>query len=349
MPNKQWRVGYYESGRVPLFNNILKSFVKQLIMDEYFPELPASVFEIKDNKKLWNELSKINNAKIKFVKEVYCENNWVNGGLVIRQEKIDSVLRKYKIDIVMVMGTLAAQKLIKDNNSAVFIIMGASNIYKAGVTKGKIYSGYRNVFATINPHKYKQQMKIFHSIVEFKKLGIVYWDTPRNKTYSAIEDVEEMSKKLGFEIVSCFSNPEEMDEEKAINDLKGCYKHLAKRADAVYITVHRSLLKHSNVYELALPFLKAKVPTFVQEDPRLVEHGFLMAISPESDCQSEGRFAAQNLKKIIEGAVPGELDMRFHEKTSLYINKEVADIIEFEVPESILMVADKVYERIKYD
>jgi len=343
---KQWRVGYYESGPIPLFDNILKNFVTQLSADGYFPPVDKKIFDSCDSRNTWAKLSKINDVKVKFVKDAYWSNVWSEETYKLPRVRVENAIKKYNLDAVIIMGTLAAQRAVGES-SAVFLVMGCSNVYKTGITKGPVYSGYKNVFATINPYKYKQQLKTFHSIVDFKKLGIVYRDDARGRSYAAIDDVEEMARRLGFEIMTCYSDPEEKNMTKSMKDLWECYDHLAKNVDAMYITIHGVFINHRNTYKMALPFLKHKVPTFVQEDPELVKHGFLMAMTPENTCRSEGVFAAKNFEKIMNGATPGDLDMRFHEDTVLYINLKVADIIGFTIPESILMVADTIYKDIE--
>jgi len=344
--NKVLRIGYTESGNTPIFNNILKGFIRQLIKDDYFPPLDPTIFKETDNKKIWEVLSAISNGKIKFVKDAFLEHNWDEGDATLSRKQARECIKKYRLDVVLVMGTLAAQKCIIHDINTIFIVMGASNVYKSGITTGETYSGFDNVFATIDPYIYKQQIKLFHSIINFNKLGVVFKDTVRNRTYAGIDDIEEMSKKLGFDIITCFSNSEELDVKKAVNDLEECYKHISKLTDSMYITVHTGLLNYKYSYRLALPFLKNKVPTFVQEDPELVKRGFLMSITAKEPGKTEGTFTAKRFEEIINGAIPGKLDMRFHEKTSLFINKKVAEIIGIKIPSSILKIADKVYERI---
>jgi ABC-type uncharacterized transport system substrate-binding protein len=343
---KQWRIGYYESGDVPFFNNILKNFVEQLIVDGYFPKIDMRVFDVCDSRNTWHALSQVDNAVVKFVEGAYWSNQWVDDVYKLPTVKVNRAIEQHNLDVVLIMGTLAAQRAVRKSNT-IFIVMGASNVYSTGITKGGIYSGYANVFATINPFKYKQQIKTFYTIIDFKKLGIVYRNDPRGRSYSAVSDVEEMAVKLGFDLVSCFSDPEELNETKSLKDLWECYDFLSRRVDAMYITIHGALLNHHNATTLAAPFLKNKVPTFVQEDPELVRHGFLMAIAPKTTCKSEGVFVAKNFEKIMSGAIPGELDMRFHEDTKLYINLETAMLIDLDIPESIKLIADTIYKRIE--
>ena len=343
---RQWRVGYYESGPVPLFNNILKNFVEQLSLDGYFPNIDDKVFDACDSRNTWDALSNTDNGIVKFVKNAYWTNVWTEDDSKLPRVRIEREINKYRLDAVIIMGTLAAQRAVGED-SIVFLVMGASNVYESGIVKGPVYSGYPNVFATLNPYKYKQQLKTFHAIVDFKRLGIVYRDDSRGRSYAAVNDVEEMAKELGFELSVCFSDPEERSEIASVKDLWECYDHLSKRVDAMYITEHGALLNHNYALQLAEPFLRNGVPTLVQEDPALVQHGFLMAVAPENTCKSEGVFAAKKFEKIIDGETPGDLDMRFREDTVLYINTKVAEIIGFKVPDSILVISDKVYREIK--
>lgn len=348
--NKVWRIGYTQSGvNIPIFNKALKGFIQQLIKDGYFPSLSPAVFKNTDNKKIWGIISNISNGEIKFVKNAFLDQHWKDTDYTLSKKQANKCIKKYNLDVVLVMGTLAAQKCVIRNTNTIFIIMGASNVYKSGITSGQTYSGFDNVFATIDPCIYKQQIKVFHSIIGFNKLGIVFKDTIRDRTYAGIDDIEDMSKVLNFDVVTCFSDPENLNIEEAEDDLEECYKHLAKLVDAVYVTAHRALLYHKYAYRMALPFLKNKIPTFVQSDPKLVKHGFLISMIAKEPGKDEGAFTAKQFEKILNGAVPGKLKMKFHEKTSLFINKKVAKIIGIKIPKSILKIADKVYERIYYE
>ena len=138
---RQWRIGYYESGNVAFFNNILRNFVHQLILDGYFPKIDMRIFDICDSRNTWYELSRVDDAAVKFVKDAYWSNEWTEDTYKLPRIRIDRAIEQNNLDAVIIMGTLAAQRAVRKSN-VVFLVLGASNVYQSGVTKSDIHSGY---------------------------------------------------------------------------------------------------------------------------------------------------------------------------------------------------------------
>src|SRR3546814_17102349 len=63
-------------------------------------------------------------------------------------------------------------------------------------------SGRDNLHTRIEPERYQRQVRLFHEIVPFKQLGIVYEDSEAGRTYAAVSAVEQVGRELGFAIQS---------------------------------------------------------------------------------------------------------------------------------------------------
>jgi len=88
------------------------------------------------------------------------------------------------------------------------------------------------------------------------------------------------------------------------------------------------------------------VPTWCVLGEPAVEKGVLLSITHQN-FDEIGRWYAENIAKILNGAKPRELSQIFKEENHILINTEAARRINYEVPETILKIADKIYEKIE--
>src|SRR3546814_20844182 len=83
-------------------------------------------------------------------------------------------------------------------------------------------SGRDNLHTRIEPERYQRQVRLFHEIVPFKQLGIVYEDSEAGRTYAAVSAVEQVVRELGFAIQSCHAQSSSISTEAAIDNALKC-------------------------------------------------------------------------------------------------------------------------------
>ena len=63
----------------------------------------------------------------------------------------------------------------------------------AGIIKSVEDSGFAHLHATVDPFQFERQIRVFHEIVGFEKIGVAYEDTVSGRSYAAIETIEKLS------------------------------------------------------------------------------------------------------------------------------------------------------------
>ena len=115
--------------------------------------------------------------------------------------------------------------------------------------------------------------------------------------------------------------------------------------DAIYVT------EHGGVNARTLPTLasianKAKIPTFSQSGSHEVKKGFLLSVST-AGFKYVGKFYAQTIAKILNGAKPRELDQVFEDPPKIAINLKTCELIGFDPPVDVLGAADEIFQQIE--
>ncbi len=343
-----WRIGYLEGGPYINYPANLRALVLALAELGWIEavQLPPQTDET-DTRELWAWLSQnIHSKYIRFAPDAYWSNNWDDARRTLtKKELLRRLTRNRDIDLMLAMGTTAGQDLANNDHNVPTIVMSSSNPLASGIIKSYGDSGLDHVNARVDPTRYERQVRIFHDIFGFKKLGIVYeTDTPEGRTYGAIEDVERVARERGFEVITCHAPFSNVSAEKAKETVKTCIAELAPKIDAFYFTNHRGVTD-TNMEQLLAPLYARRIPTFSQVGSREVKYGVLLSIA-RAGFKYIGGFHAETIAKICNGAKPRELEQIFEDPPRIAINLKAAQIIGYDPPVDILGSADEVYDTI---
>jgi ABC-type uncharacterized transport system substrate-binding protein len=297
-------------------------------------------------KDLWNWLATDGKSKyLQFVKDAHYSANWdENLRKQMATEILNRVNQKKDIDFMMAMGTWAGQDLATNKHHTPTMVMVAADALGAGIIKRVEDSGFDHVTARVDPLRYERQVRIFHDVIGFKKLGVAYENTPTGRSYSAIDQIQKIAKERGFEVVPCHEKSDVPDLKVAEEGMKRCFHELGKRVDAIYVTFHGGVSPRS-IPELVKIANSYRIPTFSQEGSQEVKYGFLMSISHAS-YKYVGRYYAETFARILNGAKPRQLDQVFEDPPKIAINLKTAQIIGYDPPVDVLVAADEIYEEI---
>ena len=339
---KKWRIGYYEGGPYINYPANLITLVKGLNELGWMEPVTIDVKKNPtDSRAVWDELSKAKSNYIQFVPDAYWSANWDKTVRVKNSENAIKRLKAGDINFMIAMGTWAGQDLANNNHSVSTMVVSVSDPVQSNIVKSAEDSGYDHVHAKCDPTRYINQIKLFHNMFNFKKLGIVYENSIEGRSYAAIADVEKVAKDREFEIVKCeapFSGVEEIESVKA---LILCHEQLAPKVDAVYVTVHRGIVSE-HMPEILAPLYKHKIPTFSMRGPEEVEKGVLLSISRDMFV-TVGKYHAEIMTRIFNGVKPRELSQIFMDPKTIAVNIKTAEIIGYIIPPSFLKVTDKVF------
>ncbi len=342
----KWRLGYMEGGQYHDYQTILKVIVQGLENLGWLKvDLPEKY--MKDHKAYWEWLAdNVQSDYLEFVKNAFYSPGDFDADQrsEVKKQLISRLAQEQDIDLMLALGTWAGQDLANNEHSVPVVVASSSDPLGSGIIEGVDDSGYDHVHAKVEPERYERQLRLFHDIVPFQKLGVVYDDTPAGRTYAALGAVESVAKELGFEIVGCDAPATDIPLEKAKENLEACYKKIAPEVDAAYITVHRGLTE-STLPRLLAPLYEANVPTFSQLGSDEVQQGVLMSIA-QAEFRFVGQFHADVIARILNGASPRDLNQSWQDPPKIALNLKVAEIIGYDPPVDIMMAADEIYEAI---
>ena len=344
---KKWRIGYYEGGEYIDYQKIFSETIKGLMKLGWIKQESIPPQKGEQTTELWNWLAtKAESSYIEFVKDAHYTANWDDK---LREKTAAQVIKrlntKKDIDLMIAMGTWAGQDLANDKHSTYTEVVSASDPLASGIIKSVEDSGYDHVHAQTDPYRYERQVRVFHDLVKFKKMGICYEDTEAGRSYAAVDKVEKIAKERGFEIVRAFTKSDVADPKLAEESVKEAFKELAEKSDAIYVTVQGGV-NYRSIPELVDKANANKVPTFSQSGSEEVKYGFLASLS-QAGFKYIGEFHADITAKILNGAKPRELPQLFEEPPKIALNLKTAEMIGFDPPVDIMLAADEIYKDIE--
>ena len=344
-PHERWRIAYVESGDYVDYPLTLAETVDGLELLgwlQYAQPRPEGL----SGPELWNWLSENTESPwLEFVADAY----WRPGNFEAEQrapmrkaisERLNS---KGDIDLVIAMGTWAGQDMRELGPPVPTIVGSVSDAIASGIADSQHDSGRDNLHARIEPERYQRQLRLFHEIVGFDSLGLVYEDSEEGRSYGAVAAAEQVARELNFRLEHCHAPSANIALEKATENAVNCYSQLAGRhVGAVYVTTHRGVTEKS-VEQIANTLLEARIPSFSMAGSREVKKGLLMSIA-QADISHVGLFHAETIARTLNGALPRELSQLWVAPPKIALNLSTSRRIGFDPPVDILLAADEVYE-----
>jgi ABC-type uncharacterized transport system substrate-binding protein len=333
----KWRVGLYTGGEYVQYSKTINEFAAAIIESDWVENkriiMPVSSDALKDQWLYFSE--NLRSPYIEFVKDAYWSCGW-NDEMRERVKK-DCIkkLNEGYVDLVISMGTWAGQDLANDLHSTPVIICSTTDAVGAGILKNYQESGHDHVIGITDPKKFHRQIKLFHTLLPFKKLGVIYHDTKAGKSYANLHILEEMSKELGYELVTCNAVDDIPKEQyqRAFDETNACIRKLVKDIDAMYITTHIGYTENniSNVVDI---LNENGIPSFYSWGSDVVKKGILFGLSDSSRMDS-ARFQVDRMFKIFNNATPGKLNQIFIAPRAISINLKTSFLIDYKIPKRL--------------
>ena len=344
---KKWRIGYLEGGRYinyPInLRELAAGFMELGWMEK--GDIPEPD-ETHDARKIWTWLARNGKSDyIQFVEDAFWSSNFDQSlRAKTKKDVLERLNSKRDIDFMIAMGTWAGQDLANNQHSVPTMVMSTSDPIQSKIIKSAEDSGFDHIHAKVDPTRYIRQVRLFHEIIGFKKMGIAYENSVDGRTYSAIADVEKVAKEKGFEVIKCEAPFSGVERKVATAEMIKCYAALSPKVDAIYVTVHRGVYPEV-MPEILAPLFKHKIPSFSQRGPVEVKHGVLLSIA-RADFSEVGRWHAVVAAKIFNGAKPRDLNQIFEDPKKIALNIKTALLIGYDPPVDVLGAADEIYEEI---
>lgn len=343
---QKWRIGYYEGGEYIDYQKIFIETVRGLMKLGWieYTEIPEQKGE--QTRDLWMWLSdNLKSDYIVFVKDAHYTAGWDDElRKKTRADILERLRQKKDIDLLIAMGTWAGKDMANAEHATNTMVLSTSDPISSGIIKSIEDSGYPYLHAQVDPYRYERQLRVFHEIVQFKKLGVAYEDSADGRTYAAIDVVEKLSDERGFEIIRCYTQSDITDTSLAEQSVVDCFSQLADKADAIYVTVQGGVNSRS-IPRLVNIANEKKIPTFSQSGSEEVKSGFFVSLS-QAGFKYVGEFHASTFAKVFNGAQPNQLGQMFQEPAKIAINLKTSEIIGFDPPMVLLGAADEIYRDI---
>ena len=248
------------------------------------------------------------------------------------------------IDLVLTFGTSAGVFVKGLDLPVPMIDFSATDPVASGIIESTdADSGNPNVWAQVEPSLPLRQLKYYYSILPFHNLGVIIYG---DETISGVPDIEASSKELGFNLIKYNieeqqrETPEELDRYYGLVE-DSILKILDEGIDAFFLTVDlindperlKSLLDH---------FYERGIPVYLMDDVEAVKNGALMLISA-NDLVNVGRFVADAVIRVFDGAEAGKLPCVYTSAPSIYLNYDSAIRIHYPLEFSLLAACEEIF------
>lgn len=318
---KKHQIGYLEAGEYWLYDKTMHALKKALA------EMG------------WKD-------KIEFPQNAHFSPGWDEMMNAERLKKAHELMARKDLSMIVAMGTAATQSLLEANNGKTPILaMCVSDPVKSKFVVSLKDSGIDNFTVRIVPNRYKMMFEIFHDVINFKKLGLLYPNTENGRKYANVADAKQVGSERNFEVIEYnkISTAETMDE-----CAKGLQWLIDQNIDAFFIpSINCFDWTKCDVKKLFDMLMQNKIPTFARNGSRDVKAGALMGFST-IDFSQRGSFLADKVVKILQGKSPRSLNMIYNATPKISFNTYVVkniDITPF-FDSDILAIADEIFEEI---
>jgi ABC-type uncharacterized transport system substrate-binding protein len=348
-PEKRWRIAYYQGGEYSSYYNYLSATTKGLRQLGWIEPISLPDFPEKDTRKLWQWLSfNVKSQYLEFVADGFYSADWDNMARgKVRNNLIARLNHNKDIDMVFAMGTWAGQDLANNLHSVPTVVISSSDPLRSGIIKSLDDSGYDHLFSSYDPELQSQQIQLFHKLIGFKKLGVLYENTLSGRSYAGMELIEQASTDLEFEIVPCYTQSDIADQQLAEQSVLECFDKLAQTVDAIFVSSQGGI-NATTIPKLVDIANRYGVLTFAQNGELEVRYGFLLSLIPRSGFGPEGIFVAENVGRIINGAKPRNLKQLFEGAFSMVMNMKTAEIIGLYMNADLLATSDTLFWQIEF-
>ncbi|MBX9936653.1 MAG: hypothetical protein K2Y10_08665 [Burkholderiaceae bacterium] len=347
-PGGKWKIAYYEGGQYPDYEVILKATVRGMVALGWIQPLDIPEHNNSTPGGFWAYLVK--NAKSRYVE--FVPDGYYSAGNFdrdlrpkVKAELLGRLANKRDIDLVIAMGTWAGQDLANDQHQVPVVVASTSDPIGSHIVTSAQDSGRDHIHAKVEPDRYARQIELFHDIIGFHKLGLVYEDSPEGRTFAAVDAIERTAKARKFEVVRCLAPFNDVPQQEAEAKVVACYEKLSKEVDAVYLTVHRGLNSQS-LPKVVKPLLRYQRPSFSMLGEGEVKRGVLMSVA-QGNYTYVGHFHAETIARIFNGAKPRQLSQIWLAPAKIALNLKVAEAISYDPPVDILLACDDIFQKIE--
>ncbi|MBO4547497.1 MAG: ABC transporter substrate-binding protein [Treponema sp.] len=241
---------------------------------------------------------------------------------------------KYKdegVDVAVGIATPVALALATSIKDIPIVFGTVTDPVGAGLVSS-LDKGENNVCGMSDAIPSEQHIALFKKVAGLKTLGYIYTSNEAN-SISALEQVKKGCQEAGLELVTqAITNSSEV---------QSAAKAIVDRVDGIYLTTDNTVF--SALSSLVQVFGQAKKPIFSADVTGAEAGGCLMASG--FNYYEAGRATGEMVVKILKGAKPAELPVRFMTEPSdsdLLFDLDVAAACGITIPQDLLDSANEI-------
>jgi putative ABC transport system substrate-binding protein len=238
-----------------------------------------------------------------------------------------------KVNVILASTTPAVSAARKATSAIPIIFVNVGDPVGGGLINslaapGGNITGVTNVTGELGP----KHLEMLHSMAP-KVSRVAVLVNPANSTHaSPLKEIQAAAKRITVRILPVEArNPQEIDRGFS----------LMVRESAGAVVVLGDGLFNQQRRQIAELAAKNRLPS-IGANREYAEAGFLMSYGVNR--ADNFRRAATYIDKIFKGAKPGDLPAEQPTKFELFINGKTAKALGLKIPQSLLIMADKVIE-----
>ena len=229
-----------------------------------------------------------------------------------------------KVDVAVGIATPVAVALASTLKNIPVVFGTVTDPLGAGLVS-TLEHGERNVTGMSDAIPTEQHIKLFKEVAGIKTLGFIYTSSEDNSS-SALALVKKGCEEAGIKLVT--------QSITKSDEVKQAAQAIVNRVDGIYLSTDNTVF--SALASLVDVFGKAKKPIFSGDVTAAKEGGIFMASG--FNYYKAGRATGEMVVKILNGAKPSELPVRFMTDPS-----DTDFLIDLDVAKNCNITLDKKY------
>jgi ABC-type uncharacterized transport system substrate-binding protein len=236
-----------------------------------------------------------------------------------QEEVAKKLMADTELDMIVGMGTIAVENLLKYNNNKTPILgMGLSDALKSGFIKNLNDTGIDNFTTRHFPKRWLMLIDTFYNLVKFKNVGLLFANTSEGHVYANYKQWSYVANKYGFKISIRY-----VSEKEGYEEVKQALEDLIKKdkIDAFYIS---AILPFDFDDIRSCKLLKIlydnQIYSFSRDGLPHVKKGALLGLTG-TDWVNVGKFHGKQIREIlVEDKRPRDIDFVYNNRLVLAIN-----------------------------
>lgn len=250
-----------------------------------------------------------------------------------RYAPIMAELIALRTDVIVLPGHLPLNRLAKKmTNTIPIVIFGMGSPVEGGLVDSLHHPGGNITGTTVSsgPENEAKRLQLLKEALP-GVVRVAYLGTREAWDSASGQAVRGVAPSLGVQLFHAEHKP---------GDIEATFAVIAReRADALFASISaETYAQREQIVDFARRLRRPGVYPYLE----MAAMGGLMAYGV--DVVDLGRKAAQYVDKILKGAKPGDLPIERPTKFNLVVNMKTAKAIGVTIPQSVLLLADRVIE-----